>query len=73
MGPLLIFAGAAVIAEDCFGFGSPNRASYSGDSGLKDGKKRDALAYEHDARTAALDHFAIVRCSYRLGKLACKP
>jgi len=48
IGPMFIFTGVAIIAEDYFGFGQPTRGRYSKDSASQDGMKRDALPYEHD-------------------------
>ena len=46
IGPLLIFAGAAVIAEDWFGFGRQSRADLPTDSALRSGTTPDAPGYE---------------------------
>lgn len=46
MGPMLIFAGVAVIAEDWFGLA--NRACCSKDSASPDGKKLSGPAYDRD-------------------------
>lgn len=48
IGPFLIFAGTAIIAEDWFGFGQQSPEDCSADSGSQDGTRQDAQAYERD-------------------------